>query len=140
MIIMTKRQIDAELYKQLPFDNNLKKKKKIQRHAFGIYFTPLIQESWFYDTDFLIPSRPCSLIKSAIFCCKFALDIFSNGLFQKKSKHGPRVEHMKFPLQGCWRKGTWKSQGPIKKEVEFLEVLKKNLSEISLGLCCWPWN
>ena len=34
-----------------------------------------------------------------------------------------RVEYMEFPLHGYWRKGTWKSQGPIKKEVEFMRIL-----------------
>ena len=36
----------------------------------------------------LSPYCWCSLIKQlCIFCCNFTLDIFSNGLFQKKSKH-----------------------------------------------------
>ena len=46
-LVWPKRQINAKLYKQLPFGNDL---KKIQRHAFGIYFTPQIQEDWFCDT------------------------------------------------------------------------------------------
>ena len=57
------------------------------------------------------------------FGCNFTLDISSDGLFQEKSNHESRVEYMEFPLQGFWRKGTWKSQGPIKKEVEFMGIL-----------------
>ena len=67
------------------------------------------------------------------FCCTFTLDISSDGLFQKKSKHGPKVENMEFPLQGYWRKGTWKSQGPIKKKWNLWGFYKEKLMWNFLG-------
>lgn len=48
------------------------------------------------------------------------------GLCQKKYK------------QGGLR--TWNFHSSIKKEVEFPGVLKKNLCEISMGLCFRLWN
>ena len=43
-------------------------------------------------------------------------------------------------LQGYQRNIIWNFQGLIKKEVEFLRLIKKKQCGVSRGLCFWPWN
>ena len=44
-LLSLKRQIDADLYKQISFGNELK--KETQRHSFAIYITPQLKRDWF---------------------------------------------------------------------------------------------
>ena len=59
------------------------------------------------------------------FCCNFTLDIFSNGLFQKKSKHRPRVEDMDFHTKGIEERAHENPRAQLKRS-EISGVLIKN--------------
>ena len=85
---------------------------KFQRPGFMIlFFNPLLSML----IDQITPQ--CFV---AIWHLTFSAMGYSRKLYET------RVEDMEYLLQEYWRKDIWKSQGSIKKEKEFLVVLKKN--------------
>ena len=143
-LLWPKRQIHAELYKQLPFGNDLKKKYK-DIHLISI-FTPQIQERWLW---YWFSNPLLSMLIDQItlrFLLQFHIRHFQQWAIPVKIQTWPRIEYMEFPLQVYLRKSTWKYQSLIKKQLELLEgrggarVLKKDRYETSPGLGFWPWN
>ena len=53
---------------------------------------------------------------------------------------GGEGEDRTWNFQGYWRNTMWKFKGSIKKEVEFLGVLKKYSCGVPMGLGFWPYN
>ena len=109
--------------------------KEIQRHAFGIHFTSQIQYGWFCDT-----------------CATMSKPLLSMLLDQITLGFSVTISQEIFSAMGYSRRKTWGIEGGVSKKedveisglkwkkVEFLEVLKKKLSGISMGLGFWPWK
>ena len=120
-LLWPKRQIDAELYEQLPFGNDLKKKYKDIHLTF--IFTPQIQERWLW---YWFSNPLLSMLIDQItlrFLLQFHTRHFQQWAIPAKIQTWPRIEYMEFSFQVYWRKSTWKYQGLIKKQLEFLGVV-----------------